>query len=123
DRFAENLEALVKHLTLYDTRAQIIVAMQYQQWGGDFIHISNGRFAHQDVTGFGVPGITSKMIGHKAPGVRLAEKSRQIINATLRHGGFESMIMADHPRRKISRVRATGDHQSLRIDPWFLRGF
>src|SRR5260370_33444711 len=85
-------------LCLFDVTAQILFAMQYQQWCVHVLHICNRR--HAPVTFYIVPGCCIQLVVGKDPAkVARAEVRYQVRDPALGYRGLEAVGMPNQPVR------------------------
>src|SRR5947209_13325799 len=114
------LQSCKELLSLFDVTAQILFAMQYQQWGVHLLHISDRR--HAPVTFYIVPGRRIHLIVGKDPAnVARAEVRYQVRDTSLGYRGPEAIGVTNQPVRHKATIAATGNTYALFVDVTFLQ--
>src|SRR5258708_18885411 len=79
----QHFQAPVQHLSLHKAGPAIVLPMKYNKWSGDIVCISDRGFPLKNSFYLGLPGVTSEIIRHQAPGIALPEESSQVIDPPL----------------------------------------
>ncbi len=105
---SQHFQTTIDHFTLYKSCTAIIIAVKDNVRRGNILHIGNGRFSLQHAARGFLPGIAAEIIGDQSPRISFSEKSSQIVNATLRAGGGEALIVCEDPGHQVPGIGAAG---------------